>query len=243
MCSARKSPAMTPTGRRGSPHVTTAYAIYTLQPVASPLAWPTGVSNTLECERHDTSEKAVGDHPRGQGMPPAVAMSRTSTGRQDWQWPSLHRGLGPQVMFGLQEIPGQHAEVGGGAWPAVHAGPTRHACSATHWALGCFGRGPGGSLREREKQKSVPIHSVPKKTACSSYVQPGWWRLAVGGWWGLAVGGGWRGLVVGDWSLVAVGSGWRLVVGRRWRSAAVGGWRLVAVGGWRSLGAVLKGGT
>ena len=82
----------------------------------------------------------------------------------------------------------------------------------------------GGSLREsRKKRKSVPIHSFPKKTACSSYVQP--------------------------W-LAVVGSGWRLAVGRRSRLAAVGVrrfiavgglWRLV-VGGWWSLGAVLKGG-
>ena len=124
----------------------------------------------------------------------------------------------------------------------------------------------GGSFREKRK-KSVPIHSFPKKTACSSYVQPwlvavGGWRLvAVGGWrlvavggWRLVAVGGWQSanwrLVVGDWWLVAVGSGWRLAVGRRWRFwrrlVAVGGWWrlavLAAVGGWRlgSLGAVLN---
>ena len=69
----------------------------------------------------------------------------------------------------------------------------------------------GGSLREKQKKKkSVPVHSFPKKTACSSYVQPwlvavGGWQLATGGWWWLVVvGGGWRRLVVGG--------GWPLVV-------------------------------
>ena len=108
------------------------------------------------------------------------------------------------------------------------------------------GPGLGGRGVLKREKKSVPKHSSPKKTVCSSYVQPwrmavgGWrlavggdWRLAVGHWWVVAVGGGWRRLVVGDWWLVAVGNGWRLVIGRRWQLAAVGGWQLVAVGGWQ----------
>jgi hypothetical protein len=75
---------------------------------------------------------------------------------------------------------------------------------------------PGGSFREKKEKKekkSVPIHSSPKQTACSSYVQR--WLVVVGGW-----------------RLVAVG-GWQLATGGWWQLAVVGGWRLVDAGGWR----------
>ena len=117
----------------------------------------------------------------------------------------------------------------------MRRGYTQSRVASTPKALRCVRKRlqAGGSLREgkKERKKSVPLHSFPKKTASSSYVQPwlvagGGWRLVAIGGWQLATGG-WRRLVVGDWWLVAVGSGWRLAVGRRWRLAAVGGWRLV----------------
>ena len=105
------------------------------------------------------------------------------------------------------------------------------------------GRKTGGfSVRLRgtlkRENKSVPVHSFPEKTACSSYGQTvGGWRLVVvgGGWWLVIGGGWWRLVVVGGWRLVAAG-GWR------WQLVAVGGWWESAVSGWWSLGAVLKGG-
>ena len=62
----------------------------------------------------------------------------------------------------------------------------------------------GALKRDRKKKKGVPQHSFPKKTACSSYVQP--WLVSVGGW-----------------RLVAIG-GWQLAAGGWWWLAAVGGW-------------------
>ena len=91
-----------------------------------------------------------------------------------------------------------------------------------------------GSLREKKK---VPTHNFPKKTACSSYIQPR--SVAVGGWQLVAIGG-WQLAVVGGWRLVAAGGWRRLVAGGWWLLAVGGGWWL-AFGGplGRSLRAVL----
>ena len=91
-------------------------------------------------------------------------------------------------------------------------------------------RGP--QQRQKKRKKRAPVHSFPKKTACSSYVQP--WLVAVGSWRLVAVGG-WRLATGGWWRLVVVGGGWWLVIGGWWRLAVAGSWRLVAAGGWWRL--------
>ena len=63
------------------------------------------------------------------------------------------------------------------------------------------------------EKKSVPAPRFPKKTACSSYVQP--WLVAVGGW-RLAAIGGWQLATGGWWRLVVVGGGWWLVIAVWW---------------------------
>ena len=147
-----------------------------------------------------------------------------------WSW----GGAGGLVVIVLKTSPG-----GGGG--DRHAPPSQQGVDKTMAQLG----EPGRSLTEKE-EKSVPVHSFPKKV-CRHTVC---WRWAVSGWW-LATGSWWRLVVVGGgWWLMAVGSGWQLAVGGGWRLVAVGGWwRLAVGGGWwlavdgplgRSLRAVLN---